>query len=309
MNPVAAALATLLAFASVQASKAQTTAVSDAKAEIVTKDVLFPEGPIFVGDTLYFVDYTGNDVLKLDPGGKAAKVWHQDGCGQSGLVQSKDRLYVTCYDNNTVVAISLDGKVLDTTAKDDTGQPMTGPNDLVADGKGGIYFSASGVWEKEPIVGKVFYRAPDGKVREVAADLHYSNGAVLSPDGKRLYVAETYASRIVSFAVADDGALSDRREFAKLDRILADGCHRTYGPDGLRMDRHGNFFVGLYEGGGFAVLSPEGKLLKQVDLPAPHDPNLAISPDGKFVYSTGVFDAPNKSYRGELYRVPNPIAE
>lgn len=279
-----------------------------ADVEVAVHDISFPEGTVFVGDTLYFVDYSRNDVLRLADG-NAEKVWHQDGCGHSGLVQVPEGLLVTCYDNNTVVAISLDGKLLETISKDAAGHPFSGPNDLASDGKGGVYFTGSGPWEKEPIQGKVYYRAADHSVREVAADLHYANGLVVSGDGKRLVVAETYAHRLVSFAIGPDGTLSDRREFANLAEMLKDGCHTTYGPDGVRLDRHGNYFVGLYDGAGFAVLSPQGKLLAQVTLPAPHDPNLAITPDGKYVYSTGVFDAPNNTYRGELYRVRNPIAE
>jgi len=47
----------------------------------------------------------------------------------------------------------------------------------------------------------------------------------------------------------------------------------------------------------------------QVDLPAPHDPNLAITPDGASVILTGVFDSAGQTVsRGELYRVANPVA-
>jgi len=45
-----------------------------------------------------------------------------------------------------------------------------------------------------------------------------------------------------------------------------------------------------------------------VDLPAPHDPNLAITPDGASVILTCVFDLPDNGSRGELYRVANPVA-
>lgn len=277
------------------------------KVEIATTAAAFPEGTIFVGDTLYFVDYTGNAVLRLS-GGKAETVWKQEGCGQSGLVQVPEGLLVTCYDNNTLALISLDGKLLATIDKDAAGQPLAGPNDLTSDGNGGVYFTASGPWDPALIVGKLYRRDAEGTVREVANDLHYPNGVAVSGDGKRLYVAETYAWRVISFAIGADGALSDRRVFALLSDVLAGNGARKYGPDAVRVDKAGNVFVGLYEGGGFAVLSPDAKLLAQVDLPAPHDPNLAITPDGKSIYVTGVFDMPNNAYRGELYKVPNPVA-
>ena len=133
------------------------------------------------------------------------------------------------------------------------------------------------------------------------------DGLVLSPDGKLLYVAESFASRILLFDVAADGSLSGRREFLKLSEVLPTAGGRTYTPDGLRIDRGGNLFVGFWDGACFAVIGPDGKLIKQVDLPAPHDPNLAITPDGASVILTGVFDLPDNGSRGELYRVTNPV--
>jgi gluconolactonase len=50
------------------------------------------------------------------------------------------------------------------------------------------------------------------------------------------------------------------------------------------------------------VINAKGKLIQQVDLPGPHHAALAISPDGRFVYGTTVYDEP-AGYRGELYRV------
>jgi len=112
----------------------------------------------------------------------------------------------------------------------------------------------------------------------------------------------------VLFDVAPDGSLGGRREFLKISEVLPTAGGRVYTPDGLRIDRNGNLFVGFWDGACFAVISPDGKLIKQIDLPAPHDPNLAITPDGLSVILTGVFDTPNGGSRGELYRVPNPVS-
>ena len=56
----------------------------------------------------------------------------------------------------------------------------------------------------------------------------FTNGLVLSPDGKTLYV--TNRTTILAFDVAADGALSNRRDFATLDRRAARQ---------LRRRRHG----------------------------------------------------------------------
>jgi hypothetical protein len=58
---------------------------------------------------------------------------------------------------------------------------------------------------------------PDGRVEVAASDLLFPNGTVLTPDGRPLIVAETFAARLTAFDVADDGRLSKRRVWAQLD--------------------------------------------------------------------------------------------
>jgi hypothetical protein len=57
-----------------------------AGADIVATGFQFTEGTIFVGNTLYFVDYSASSVLRLT-GNKVETVWHQNGCGANGLLQ------------------------------------------------------------------------------------------------------------------------------------------------------------------------------------------------------------------------------
>lgn len=277
-----------------------------ADVETVAEHLQFPEGTIFVGDSLYFVDYSASSVLRL-AGDKIETVWHQEGCGANGLVQVPEGLLVACYDDGTFVAISLDGRSLKTIGRDEAGQSFHSPNDLAADAKGGVYFTGSGSGGQS--LGKVYYQSPDRTVKEVAANIHYANGLVVSNDGRLLYVAETERFRLLVFAIAADGSLGEQREFVKLADILADPQHRTYRPDGVRIDKRGNLFIGLYDGGGFAVIDPTGKLVKQIDLPMSHHATLAISPDNRFVYVTACDDTSNGGYRSALLRVPNPVAE
>ena len=75
------------------------------RAEIVATDLRFPEGTIFVGNDLYFVDYARSSVLRL-VGGKTETVWHHDGCGANGLVAVPGGLLVACFDSGTIVRIS-----------------------------------------------------------------------------------------------------------------------------------------------------------------------------------------------------------
>jgi gluconolactonase len=250
---------------------------------------------------LYFVDYASSEVLRLVER-RVERVWQRDGCGANGLVQVPSGLLVACYDSGSVVRIGLDGAVRETIRGDDQGRPFLFPNDLTADARGGVYFSASG---SEAALGKVYYRGADGRVREVAANIHYANGLAVSPDGKRLFVAESVASRLLVFDIGADGALGAQREFVRLGDILWASGERVFTPDGLRIEPRGNLFVGLYRGGGFAVISAQARLLKQVPLPGAHHANLALSPDGRSVFVTSSDDTGRS---GGLMAVANPIA-
>jgi gluconolactonase len=276
-----------------------------AEPERVAAGLQFLEGTIFVGTALYFVDYSTSDVLRL-AGNTVERVWHQDGCGANGLALLSGTLFVACFDSGTIAQISLAGATLGTIDKDRAGHPFSAPNDLATDAKGGMYFTASGA---AGLLGKVYYRATDGRVTEVAVDIGFANGVAVSPDGKLLYVVETTARRVLRFTIMSDGALGDRRVLVRLGDILREGRQIDYTPDSMRIDKHGNLFVALYNGGGFAVIDPDGSLIRQVDVPGAHHTNLAITPDGAFVTVTAVDDGPGGTYRGELYRLPNPVAQ
>jgi gluconolactonase len=271
--------------------------------ETVATGLQFPEGTIFVANTLYFVDYGASDVLRLVDG-KVQRVWHQSGCGANGLVQAGSGLLVACYDSGTIAEITLDGRLIDTIRSDDSGQPFSAPNDLTADQKGGVYFSASG---SATVPGKVYYRSVDRRVREVATGIRYANGLAVSLDGTRLYLAESEASRILAYEIRPDAGLNHGQEYINLADALPMPGELTCTPDGVRIDRNGNLFVALYRGGGFSIFSPSGKLVRAVRLPGAHHSNLAISPDGKFVFVTAVYDLPDGRSRSELLKVPNPL--
>ena len=278
------------------------TIAGAAEVKVINDKAAFPEGPAFVDGKLHYVEYGGNTVLVWD-GQKNTKLWEQAGCGPSAILPLGADLVVTCYDNGTIARISKDGKTLAAYDKSAEGSVLQGPNDLTGDGKGGVYFTASGPWESGPIVGKVFHLAKDGTIREAANDLHYANGIALSADGKRLFVNESEAGRVISFAVADDGALSDRRLFARVGVVDEASGIGAY-PDGVKLGPDGNLYIGQYSKGRIVVVAPDGSFVKAIDVPSATAPNLAFAPDGKTIFVMSVDDTASAPYWGKVYEVP-----
>jgi len=75
---------------------------------------------------------------------------------------------------------------------------------------------------------------PSGDARIVAGDLAFPNGAVITPDGATLIVAESAADRLTAFDIEPDGALSGRRVWASMEGL---------GPDGICLDDEGALWI------------------------------------------------------------------
>jgi sugar lactone lactonase YvrE len=71
---------------------------------------------------------------------------------------------------------------------------------------------------------------PDGSMRIAADEIRFPNGTVITPDGATLIVGESYGGCLTAFDVAADGALSNRRLWARLVGAV---------PDGICLDAEG----------------------------------------------------------------------
>lgn len=269
---------------------------------VIDGKAAFPEGPWVEGGKLYYVQYGGNTVSVWD-GSATSTLWQQEGCGPSAIAPlGPDRFAVTCYDNGTLALFNRDGSGTTAIGTDSSGAALLGPNDLAPDGKGGLYVTASGPWESGPIVGKVYHLAPDGTLTMLADDLHYANGVALAPAGDRLFVNESEAGRVISFAVGSDGTLSDRRLFVRVSQADP-GSPDSY-PDGLKWGPDGNLWIGQYSQGRIVVVKPDGSFVAAHDLPSPATPNFAFSADGTHLYVMAVDDKSAAPYMGKVYDLP-----
>jgi sugar lactone lactonase YvrE len=75
---------------------------------------------------------------------------------------------------------------------------------------------------------------PDGSAHPAADGLIFPNGTVITPDGKTMIIAESFARRLTAFDIAGDGTLSNRRVWADLGGRV---------PDGICLDADGAVWV------------------------------------------------------------------
>jgi sugar lactone lactonase YvrE len=104
-------------------------------------------------------------------------------------------------------------------------------NEIVVDGRGNIYLNGADfdfVAGAPPEPGYIKLLTPDGRLRQVAGDIQFPNGMVITPDGRTLIISESFAGRLTAFGIDADGGLSNRRVFAE-----------GVAPDGICLDAEG----------------------------------------------------------------------
>jgi gluconolactonase len=147
------------------------------------------------------------------------------------------------------------------------GHPLTGPNDIVFDTAGGMWFTDHGkMRERDLDHGGVYYATPDGSsIREVIYPMASPNGIGLSPDGSKLYVAETHTGRLWAWDVSAPGEVA--RRGAGTGGALLAGLPGFQLLDSLAVDGEGNVVVGTLVNGGLTIVAPDGSSVEHLPLP------------------------------------------
>jgi gluconolactonase len=124
--------------------------------------------------------------------------------------------------------------------------PFIGPNDLVIDSAGGIYFTDPQYGDNtgtSSLAEAVYYRSAAGAVSRLLTGFSHPNGVVLSPDERTLYLAIEGEKRIMAYDVTAPGVLANQREFAKTNVPPLGAASDNNGPDGLTVDPAGNVYA------------------------------------------------------------------
>ena len=205
--------------------------------DILLDGLCFAEGPRWHDGHLWFSDFYALEVVAVDIEGRRETVVAVPG-QPSGLGWTPDgRLLVVSMLDRRLLRHDPGGPVELVEVADLSDLAPWHCNDMVVDADGGAYVGNFGseYGPGRPADPTVLVRVgPDGETSVVAADLRFPNGAVITPGGATLVIAESQGQRLTAFDRAADGSLSGRRVWAELPGVF---------PDGICLDEEGAIWV------------------------------------------------------------------
>lgn len=182
------------------------------------------------------------------------------------------RMYVADYRGHNIFRIDPRDRAIHVFAHD---AGMHQPNDIAMAADGSLYASDPD-WAHDS--GQLWRIEPDGRMRLLETGMGTANGIEVSPDGKHLYVNESVQRKIWVYDIQPNGSVGGKR------LLIAFADH---GMDGMRADEQGNLLVARYGAGSVAMVSPAGKLLREIRLKGSKPTNVAFGgADGRTVYVT-----------------------
>jgi gluconolactonase len=279
----------------------------------VAAGLRFPEGPVAMPDgSVLVVEMFGKCVTRIGLDGTKTKVADVAG-GPNGMAVGPDGAIYLCNNGGSFGEVDFlgltfpgpmnpdeyiggriqridpaTGTVEDLYTECD-GRPLRAPNDLVFDVHGGMWFTDHGIrHHRSADISSIFYAAVDGtSIREVVHPTDSPNGIGLSPNGDRLYWAETFTGRVFALPVTGPG---ETAPFSAIDpSVLLCGLPGLQLLDSLAVDGEGNVCVATLglQTAGITVVSPHGEVVEQILTGDPLTTNLCFGgADGRTAYVT-----------------------
>lgn len=213
------------------------------------------EGPRWFGGRLHWVDILGRRRFSHDAAAGATAVEELPDAVTLALPRAGGGL---------VLAVGGDVLVRDPDGAQRllarlSGDPALRCNDGACDPQGRLYV---GTMRRDGTgaEGRLVRIEPDGTTTVVAEGCGIANGIGFDPARARMYFADSLAGGVDVWDLDAEGLPVRRRRFVDIARPAL--------PDGLAVDRDGDVWVALHEGGAVRRCSPAGAVVAEVALPA-----------------------------------------
>lgn len=240
---------------------------------------------------LYAVNYEKEGTIGIvHPDGTHAcfVVLPEGSTGNSICFNKEENMLVADYTGHNILKIDMKTKEISIYAHE---PKMNQPNDMALAPNGNLYASDPD-WKNKK--GQLWLITPKGKISLLEGNMGTTNGIEVSPDGKMLYVNESAQLKVWAYDIQLDGTLKNKRLIHTFE---------GYGMDGMCCDIKGNIYLCRYDKGTVVLLSPKGKLLREIWLKGKQPSNITFGgPDNKTCYITlqdrGCFETFRSEYPG-----------
>lgn len=271
--------------------------------EAIADGFTWTEGPVWLNGALYFNDIPAKRMMKWRPemgvsvalaNSEFANGNTLDRAGQMVSCEHGGRRVIRRHDPE-------DPNAVEVIADSYQGKRLNSPNDVIVRSDGSVWFTDPPYGINSDIEGYpadseiggcyVYCAAADGTLTAVATDFDKPNGLAFSPDERLLYVADSGAIRGASFPGIDYDLPHHIRVFDVDGTTLSGGAVfaeiEPGVPDGFRVDQDGHVWTSAMDG--IRCLSPDGRCLGKILLPAPTSNLCFGGPDGTdmFITSSG----------------------
>lgn len=239
---------------------------------------------------LYAVNYEKHGTVgKITPEGVGSIfVELPDGSVGNGIRFGPDGyMYIADYTKHNILRVDMNSKLIGVHAHEPA---MHQPNDIAVM-RYGTLFASDPDWATS--TGQIWQIDLNGVVRLLESGMGTANGIEVGPDEDRLYVNESVQRRVWVYDLPRGGVPCNKRLLIEFP---------DFGLDGMRCDVQGNLYVTRHGKGSVIKLSPQGDVLKEVQLAGKDPTNVTFGgPDGRTCYVT-VADKGNV----EHFRVDEP---